>query len=226
MEQCRSPPNDQPLSGPSESAQLCDQLMPLGCDEKECGVPETPMCRICHEDDLHEELLTPCQCLGSLATVHRTCLEHWLSSSGTSLCELCQHQFTVKKQQRPLLEWLQSSSAGQEKHTLFGDLLCFLVITPLATVTSWLCLRGAIDHYYFSSWLESVGLILLTIALFAIYIFWNLVSLRYHYRLYKEWQQSNPMVVVLLPSNNRSASVQQARQVRPPGKQPSKESIV
>ncbi|XP_053737501.1 E3 ubiquitin-protein ligase MARCHF3-like [Synchiropus splendidus] len=218
MEQCRTPPE--------ALAQLGDQLMPLGHEEKECGVSETSMCRICHEGDLHEELLSPCQCLGSLATVHRSCLEHWLSSSGTSLCELCQHQFTVKKRQRPLLEWLQSANAGQEKHTLFGDILCFLVITPLATVTSWLCLRGAIDHYYFSSWLESVGLILLTIALFAIYIFWNLVSVRHHYRLYKEWQQSNPMVVVLLPSDHRRASEPQARQVCPARKQPSKESIV
>lgn len=226
MEHSWTPPEARPESGPLEPTQRWDQLVPLGYDEKESGVPETPMCRICHEDGLHEELLSPCECLGSLATIHRSCLEHWLSSSGTSLCELCQHQFTVKKQQRPLQEWLQSSSAGQEKHTLFGDLVCFLLITPLATVSSWLCLRGAIDHYYFSSRLESVGLILLTVALFTIYIIWNLVSLRHHYRLYKEWQQSNPTVVLLLPGPNGSASVQQPQQVCHAGKQSSKESVV
>lgn len=79
---------------------------------------------------------------------------------------------------RPLLcplQWLQNPSLRQEKRTLFGDMVCFLLITPLATISGWLCLRGAIDHLHFSSRLEAVGLIALTVALFTIYLFWTLV---------------------------------------------------
>lgn len=55
--------------------------------------------------------------------------------------------------------------------------MCFLFITPLATISGWLCLRGAVDHLHFSSRLEAAGLIALTVALFTIYLFWTLVSI-------------------------------------------------
>lgn len=56
-------------------------------------------------------------------------------------------------------------------------MVCFLFITPLATISGWLCLRGAVDHLHFSSRLEAAGLIALTVALFTIYLFWTLVSI-------------------------------------------------
>lgn len=65
---------------------------------------ENPMCRVCHDSGAQEELLSPCECSGTLATIHRSCLEHWLSASGTSFCELCHYQFTVQRKSRPLLE--------------------------------------------------------------------------------------------------------------------------
>lgn len=70
---------------------------------------------------------------------------------------------------------MQNPGLRQEKRTLFGDMVCFLLITPLATISGWLCLRGAVDHLHFSSRLEAVGLIALTVALFTIYLFWTLV---------------------------------------------------
>lgn len=193
---------------------------------KQCAVPENPMCRICHEGGLQEELLSPCECLGSLATIHRSCLEHWLSASGTSFCELCLYQFNVQRKSRPLLEWLQNPGLRREKRTLFGDMVCFLLITPLATISGWLCLRGAIDHLHFSSRLEAVGLIALTVALFTIYLFWTLVSLRYHCRLYSEWRQSNQRVVVLLPRSQSEQSAMHSLHNSQRGKNVSKESIV
>lgn len=73
-------------------------------------------------------------------------------------------------------QWLRNPGPQHEKRTLFGDMVCFLFITPLATISGWLCLRGAVDHLHFSSRLEAVGLIALTVALFTIYLFWTLVS--------------------------------------------------
>ncbi|XP_030291241.1 E3 ubiquitin-protein ligase MARCH3-like isoform X2 [Sparus aurata] len=184
------------------------------------------MCRICHDSGAQEELLSPCECSGTLATIHRSCLEHWLSASGTSFCELCHYQFTVQRKSRSLLEWMQNPSLRQEKRTLFGDMVCFLLITPLATISGWLCLRGAIDHLQFASRLEAVGLISLTVALFIIYLFWTLVSLRYHCRLYNEWRQSNQRVVLLLPRSHSETSALHSLHRGQRGKTPSKESIV
>lgn len=186
---------------------------------------ENPMCRICHEGGLQEALVAPCECLGTMATIHRSCLEHWLSASGTSFCELCHFQFSVQRKSRPLLEWLRSPGLRREKRTLLGDLLCFLLITPLASVSGWLCLRGAVDHLHFSSRLEAVGLIALTVALFSIYLFWTLVSLRYHCRLYNEWRLSNQRVVLLLPTSHQE-TLPQLLSSSQRGTSLSKESIV
>ncbi|XP_018586661.1 uncharacterized protein LOC108921615 isoform X1 [Scleropages formosus] len=63
-----------------------------------------PICRICHEGGNGEGLLSPCDCTGTLGTVHRSCLEKWLSSSNTSYCELCHTEFSVERRPRPLTE--------------------------------------------------------------------------------------------------------------------------
>ncbi|KAH0628167.1 hypothetical protein JD844_008990 [Phrynosoma platyrhinos] len=97
-------------------------------DRKWCNMEETeespdimknpfndrPMCRICHEGSSQEDLLSPCECTGTLGTIHRSCLEHWLSSSNTTYCELCHFRFAVERKPRPLVEvskWGMSSKA-------------------------------------------------------------------------------------------------------------------
>ncbi|XP_032942515.1 E3 ubiquitin-protein ligase MARCHF3 isoform X1 [Catharus ustulatus] len=187
---------------------------------------DRPICRICHEGSSHEELLSPCECTGTLGTIHRSCLEHWLSSSNTSYCELCHFRFAVERKPRPLVEWLRNPGPQHEKRTLFGDMVCFLFITPLATVSGWLCLRGAVDHLHFSSRLEAVGLIALTVALFTIYLFWTLVSFRYHCRLYHEWRRNNQRVMLLIPKSANVPSTQQSLLGLQPLKRSSKETIV
>lgn len=74
------------------------------------------------------------------------------------------------------VQWLKDPGPRSEKRTLLCDMACFLLITPLAAISGWLCLRGAQDHLQLKSRLEAVGLIALTIALFTIYILWTLVS--------------------------------------------------
>ncbi|XP_021557896.1 E3 ubiquitin-protein ligase MARCHF3 isoform X1 [Mirounga angustirostris] len=187
---------------------------------------DRPMCRICHEGSSQEDLLSPCECTGTLGTIHRSCLEHWLSSSNTSYCELCHFRFAVERKPRPLVEWLRNPGPQHEKRTLFGDMVCFLFITPLATISGWLCLRGAVDHLHFSSRLEAVGLIALTVALFTIYLFWTLVSFRYHCRLYNEWRRTNQRVILLVPKSVSVPSNQQSLLGLHSVKRNSKETIV
>uniref|UniRef100_A0A8B9IHT3 RING-type E3 ubiquitin transferase n=3 Tax=Anseriformes TaxID=8826 RepID=A0A8B9IHT3_ANSCY len=124
------------------------------------------------------------------------------------------------------LQWLRNPGPQHEKRTLFGDMVCFLFITPLATISGWLCLRGAVDHLHFSSRLEAVGLIALTVALFTIYLFWTLVSFRYHCRLYNEWRRTNQRVILLIPKSANVPSNQQSLLGLPSVKRNSKETIV
>ncbi|KAL0607713.1 E3 ubiquitin-protein ligase MARCHF3 [Plecturocebus cupreus] len=123
-------------------------------------------------------------------------------------------------------QWLRNPGPQHEKRTLFGDMVCFLFITPLATISGWLCLRGAVDHLHFSSRLEAVGLIALTVALFTIYLFWTLVSFRYHCRLYNEWRRTNQRVILLIPKSVNVPSNQQSLLGLHSVKRNSKETIV
>uniref|UniRef100_UPI0035900003 E3 ubiquitin-protein ligase MARCHF3 isoform X2 n=1 Tax=Myxine glutinosa TaxID=7769 RepID=UPI0035900003 len=153
----------------------------LGTDHggADCLPRESPFCRICHEGGSQEDLLSPCDCIGTLGSLHQTCLEHWLAASNTSFCELCHFQFVVERKPQPFTKWLQSPNPKRERRTLLSDILCFIFITPLAGISGWLCLRGALDHLLAKhhNQLEAAGLIGLTVALLAIYMFWTAVSI-------------------------------------------------
>ncbi|KAG9352254.1 hypothetical protein JZ751_020667 [Albula glossodonta] len=140
---------------------------------------EDSFCRICHEGSGVEDLLSPCECAGTLAMVHCSCLEHWLMASNTSRCELCHFEFALERLPKPLTEvkgkWLETPSMQHQRRTLCGDVICFMFITPLACLSGWLCVQGAMDLYYSNS-MEAIGLIVLTLALFTIYLFWTIVS--------------------------------------------------
>lgn len=54
------------------------------------------MCRICYRSD--GSMIEPCRCKGSIAKVHRLCLETWLDyRENYTACELCSFEYKVKK---------------------------------------------------------------------------------------------------------------------------------
>ncbi|XP_014340299.2 E3 ubiquitin-protein ligase MARCHF3 [Latimeria chalumnae] len=187
---------------------------------------DDPFCRICHEGSSNEELLSPCECNGSLKLVHGSCLEHWLSASNTSHCELCHFEFALERLPKPLSEWLKHPGMHHARLTLFGDLICFMFITPLASLSGWLCVQGARDLYYSSS-MEAIGLSILTLALLTIYGFWTIVSFRYHILLFRKWRQTNQEVRLLIPTSVTLLTNQQHTTCKiSSSREPSKETIV
>ncbi|XP_071329061.1 E3 ubiquitin-protein ligase MARCHF3 [Trachinotus anak] len=186
---------------------------------------EEPFCRICHEDGATGQLLSPCDCSGSLAMVHQACLEHWLTTSNSSHCELCHHQFALQRLPKPLTEWLCSPSMQQQRRTLCGDAVCFLFITPLASLSGWLCVQGAMDLYY-TNGMEALGLLALTLALFTIYAFWTVVSVRYHMHLLKTWKKTNQRVRLQIPFSGHTTHNQQTLSINTPSKATNKETMV
>ncbi|XP_074157449.1 E3 ubiquitin-protein ligase MARCHF2 isoform X2 [Sminthopsis crassicaudata] len=86
------------------AAVLSGVLGGTACPGPARGTSDGPICRICHEGSSGEVLLSPCDCTGTLGTVHKSCLEKWLSSSNTSYCELCHTEFVVERRPRPFTE--------------------------------------------------------------------------------------------------------------------------
>ncbi|KAK7084531.1 hypothetical protein SK128_014665 [Halocaridina rubra] len=101
-----------------------------------------PMCRICHEGDSVEELISPCNCTGSLALVHKTCLERWLNMTNGSKCELCCHTLSISRTPRPFWQTVMCENGEARRHIIV-DFLCFLSLTPFAVVCIYFCISAA-----------------------------------------------------------------------------------
>ncbi|XP_017150233.1 E3 ubiquitin-protein ligase MARCH4 [Drosophila miranda] len=92
------------------------------------------VCRICHNADNPEQLVSPCLCKGSLTYVHVQCLERWISTSHCTLCELCQFQYNTEQTLR--YSCLQSLriwySRAMSRRALQEDCQMFSLLTLVA----------------------------------------------------------------------------------------------
>lgn len=151
----------------------CDCTGTLGkvhksCLEKWLSSSNTSYCELCHTEFTVERRPQPLTQVQHWHCVSVRVLNHH-SNDGGKDCN-SSGPFLASSQ------WLRDPGPRSEKRTLLCDMACFLLITPLAAISGWLCLRGAQDHLTLNSRLEAVGLIALTIALFTIYILWTLVT--------------------------------------------------
>jgi len=155
-------------------------------------------CRICHEGDFLETLLSPCSCSGSVGVVHRSCLEKWLSSSQYDTCELCRQPLTVTRTYRSILQWLcQGESSGDDQRNLVGDSVCLMLLTPLATVSAYLCSSGASYYAKQGQVAEAAGLVGLCSVLCLVYLLWLLLTARYHCQVWFKWRNENQEIKLL-----------------------------
>ncbi|XP_013170087.1 PREDICTED: uncharacterized protein LOC106119591 [Papilio xuthus] len=74
------------------------------------------ICRICFGGASRERLARPCACRGTVAAVHRSCLERWLLQAATSHCELCRYHYVVTRTHkwswwRAALAWARGGGA-------------------------------------------------------------------------------------------------------------------
>lgn len=155
----------------------CDCTGTLGkvhksCLEKWLSSSNTSYCELCHTEFTIERRPQP------LTQVRTFGLQQWMLRLSSVLVRMCMKLIHVHWRilRFGLAQWLKDPGPRSEKRTLLCDMACFLLITPLAAISGWLCLRGAQDHLQLKSRLEAVGLIALTIALFTIYILWTLVT--------------------------------------------------
>lgn len=62
---------------------------------------EQPCCRLCFgtaQDD--SDLIEPCLCKGTIAKVHRKCLEKWFNFCGSTKCDLCLFEIRCERKLR------------------------------------------------------------------------------------------------------------------------------
>ncbi|CAH0393063.1 unnamed protein product [Bemisia tabaci] len=155
-----------------------------------------PVCRICHEDDSSEKLISPCECIGSMGVVHTSCLEKWLSTSNSDNCEICKYNFRTKRRARPIFQWFCNGQSIHGPHGFYGDILCLLLLTPLCFISVYLCGVGSIVYMKHGVW-EGIGLAVLSAFLLITFILWCFVTLRFHWRTLLTWRNTNQVVELM-----------------------------
>lgn len=171
------------------------------------------VCRICFDDNKDEPIITPCHCKGTVAFVHRSCLEKWLAESNTTSCELCHHIYETERVPKytaaqSIWKWFrnQPQQLGFHIRRTRGDLLACAILTPLAIVITYICLFSA-DYYNqrkfanipAAKWTSISLLVMISIMLFGYYI-WVYVVVGYHGRTWYYWWQRECIVRYIPPT--------------------------
>lgn len=56
-------------------------------------------CRICHQSEAqtNSQIISPCKCSGTMAHVHRECLERWVTLAAATCCDICGYHYECTK---------------------------------------------------------------------------------------------------------------------------------
>ena len=102
------------------------------------------------------------------------------SATTNSSCEICGHAFAVEKRPGTIGQWLcrRSRPLDADHRNLGADLACFLLLTPLAAASAFLC--GSSANYYVNHRqpVGAFGMAFLSTFLFAVYLIWITLTLR------------------------------------------------
>lgn len=107
-------------------------------------------CRLCYGTKYDDSsLIEPCLCKGTVAKVHRQCLEKWLNRIGSKKCELCLFEFECQEKLRygcfqSIGIWLR---VHRRRRFLMHDILLFLTMNVI-TLSMIALLLQAIYHVY------------------------------------------------------------------------------
>jgi len=189
-----------PVASPWSSC-FKDNSVVSQCSKNSTGV----FCRICHEGEGEgegERLISPCLCSGSVGLLHRSCIEKWLSAVNKDTCELCGQKYQVSRHSRPFSSWLLTPAVGDDQRNLVGDTICFMLLTPLTTISAYLCASGASYYFHQIKKSEAVGLLTLASLLILIYLIWLLLTIRYHFQVWFKWRNTNQEIRLLDVSSN------------------------
>ncbi|KAK8769128.1 hypothetical protein V5799_014410 [Amblyomma americanum] len=160
-----------------------------------------PICRICHEGDQPESLVSLCKCSGTVGVLHVSCLERWLNAQNVDHCELCHHRFPTTAQSstvRRFFHWVLNSEARVQRAVL-GDLFCFALLTPVAVLSCFLCVNSAARQALQGHIWEAASLVTLAGLLLTAYIAWSFLTVRFHCRSFESWRSRNPMRRIIAP---------------------------
>ncbi|KAH6948590.1 hypothetical protein HPB50_025186 [Hyalomma asiaticum] len=161
------------------------------------------MCRICHDGDEEEPLVSPCKCSGTIRFVHVSCIEKWLNQRNLDICDLCGERFQMAAQPSAVMQFFHwiSQREGQLQRGLLRDVLVWAIMTTGTVIVHAMILQVALSM---ASQRESVPttflLSVLTVINCAAIGFGTATihGLRNVRRLFRAWRSAQPLRRILV----------------------------
>ncbi|XP_064488047.1 E3 ubiquitin-protein ligase MARCHF2-like [Ornithodoros turicata] len=154
-----------------------------------------PLCRICLLGDDKQPLLEPCNCRGSIGSVHQECLERWISRTANGKCQICQFQFKVQRRSLPVRLLFKDPVARRGVLIYLGLGAVFSLSIAFIFSLAWLyALRLA-------SCLGDRAAALLVILLALQNVVWHyfpFLCFTYAFEAIKKWRRENTVLRVIL----------------------------
>lgn len=93
-------------------------------------------CKFCwlDEGESSDQLVQPCKCIGTNASVHTTCLKQWISVRGNNKCAFCQEPYTLqfKKNSKTFYDWITCKDDTKTK--CYSLLIVVITLAIAATL--------------------------------------------------------------------------------------------
>ncbi|KAL5236516.1 hypothetical protein ACI65C_003926 [Semiaphis heraclei] len=133
-------------------------------------------CRICYDEDKKECTISPCNCVGSHAHVHVTCLEQWLSVSKSNRCDICSYTFKTVERSLTVYEWFQERRNCQGFCQQFTVMFFFVSVWCLVLIA---CGMKTIEYFLDTkdknSFSNGFLMTIITFAMAAMLWFWLII---------------------------------------------------
>ncbi|XP_055919671.1 uncharacterized protein LOC129951506 [Eupeodes corollae] len=172
------------------------------------------VCRICQNQEEPERLISPCSCKGSLSFVHTFCLEHWISTSKKTTCELCHFQYKTKQTLKytcfeSLRLWYSHSIS---RRALQEDCQMFSLLTLVAFGIIGTIIIG-LQHYFVEDQKHSIPpvarlwtkgwLLFFLFATFLVYVFNIYLLAKGQLSPWYRWWQASKEVKLILENHKK-----------------------
>ncbi|KAK5976232.1 RING-CH-type domain-containing protein [Trichostrongylus colubriformis] len=174
------------------------------------------VCRVCLSSESSipylgnsagEPLISPCHCKGTMGLYHRSCLEHWLSTSRTYCCEICKFRYEIGRRKRGFMAYLRAHSwfiDGDHARSVGSDFACLIILTPLTIGGSVLCIQSINERLQvvdekgdFENAHEILGLGFMAFFLILVFVFWIFFVVLFYVHDYHVWQKKNMILYVI-----------------------------
>ncbi|KAJ8708404.1 hypothetical protein PYW07_010529 [Mythimna separata] len=163
------------------------------------------VCRICMTRG-RERLISPCNCKGSMANVHLSCLERWLNQVGRNHCELCGFSYpAIRTPRYTVLQALRLWFGNPRNRShLQSDCLIFWLLSTVTAGLLAVCIVGTqyfviegtnfgISHRITETAMDFFMAIVLCGYSVTVYLLW-----KDHYVMWNRWRRANVNVRLLL----------------------------